>query len=491
MKISMQRFLSLSCSFLLLCGFAADLFVNANGEELTSQGYGINWETEDETEVDATEIDDLYSEEKSEESDATVAFVAEGYCGPDLQWQLFTDGELNFFGSGAMYDYKVNASTGYSTAPWNKHVGIALSKITKLGFWGNNISVGDYAFYNSAYVTEITGNGVVSVGDYSFYGCSRLTKNGINYAEFIGYSAFAGCTSMPSVRLYNIYSIDSNAFARCRSLKEIHLRNYDEKAPQIMSNAFSQVSATVERPCGQNWDDRVLDNYGGNLKWTEKHFTGEQPTVQSKPTETKEGTIIVCSRCKKTVSIPKLNSVDYTVVVTKEATEKQPGEKKYTWKNTEYGTVEIVVEIPKKEVQPKPTSQKVPMYRLYNPYTNEHLLSSNTSERDALVKAGWKLDGTAWNAPTKGTNVYRLYNPYDDWHTYSVSQQEIDKLTALGWKVDGTVCFGAEKSQMPVYRLFNPYEKKNYHMLTASKEERDFLASLGWKYEGIAWYALG
>jgi len=42
---------------------------------------------------------------------------------------------------------------------------------------------------------------------------------------------------------------------------------------------------------------------------------------------------------------------------------------------------------------------------------------------------------------------------------------------------------------LPIYRLFNPYEQKNYHLFTASSAERDFLMSLGWKLDGIAWFA--
>ena len=133
----------------------------------------------------------------------------------------------------------------------------------------------------------------------------------------------------------------------------------------------------------------------------------------------------------------------------------------------------------------------VPMYRLYNPYTQEHLLTGSADEKDALVKAGWSLDGVAWNSPSEGTPVYRLYNPYDDWHTYSVSQEEIDTLVPLGWKVDGVVCRSADENDgTPIFRLFNPYEQKNYHLLTASTQERDSLTELGWKFEGVAWYAL-
>lgn len=132
-----------------------------------------------------------------------------------------------------------------------------------------------------------------------------------------------------------------------------------------------------------------------------------------------------------------------------------------------------------------------PMYRLYNPYTQEHLLTADAAERDLLIGAGWSLDGVAWNAPGKGSPVYRLYNPYDDWHTYSMNREEIDMLVALGWQVDGVVCLSAaQEAGKPVYRLFNPYEQKNYHLLTSSEEERAMLEALGWRLDGAAWYCM-
>ena len=137
-----------------------------------------------------------------------------------------------------------------------------------------------------------------------------------------------------------------------------------------------------------------------------------------------------------------------------------------------------------------PEEQTIPVYRLYNPYTQEHLLTGSEAEKDSLLGIGWTLDGVAWNAPEHGTPVYRLYNPYDDWHTYSTNQEEIELLTTLGWVVDGVVTVSASSEDgLPIYRLFNPYEQKNYHLFTASSAERDFLTSLGWKLDGIAWFA--
>lgn len=133
----------------------------------------------------------------------------------------------------------------------------------------------------------------------------------------------------------------------------------------------------------------------------------------------------------------------------------------------------------------------VNIYRLYNPYTYEHLLTSGEQEKNILISAGWSLDGLAWKAPKEGEIVYRLYNPYDDWHTYTVSEAEKNTMMAAGWLLDGPISSSADKdSGKPIYRLFNPYVQTNFHLFTAGEDERDLLVNSGWILEGIAWYAV-
>ena len=136
-------------------------------------------------------------------------------------------------------------------------------------------------------------------------------------------------------------------------------------------------------------------------------------------------------------------------------------------------------------------TESIPMYRIYNPYTQEHLLTGSGEEKELLEAAGWLFDGIAWNAPASGEEVYRLYNPYDDFHFYTMSLDEVESLTPLGWLLDGTVCASTSQEEgKPIYRLFNPYEPKCYHLFTASEEELDWLVSLGWQLEAVAWYAM-
>ena len=139
--------------------------------------------------------------------------------------------------------------------------------------------------------------------------------------------------------------------------------------------------------------------------------------------------------------------------------------------------------------QPVTPPESTPMYRLYNPYTLEHLFTNGEWEKDNLPNAGWIYEGVAWSAPTTGSPIYRLYNPYSDGHFYTGSREEVDSLLPLGWMMDGVVSYSAPSTGTPIYRLFNPYEFKNYHHYTTSSEEIEMLVGFGWILEGIAWYA--
>ncbi|MDO4539176.1 MAG: hypothetical protein Q4B54_13510, partial [Coriobacteriales bacterium] len=83
--------------------------------------------------------------------------------------------------------------------------------------------------------------------------------------------------------------------------------------------------------------------------------------------------------------------------------------------------------------------------------------------------------------------VQRLYNPNSGEHFYTLSVGERDLLVAAGWKYEGTAFKPAAASSTPVYRLYNPYGGHHY---TASVGERDLLVLAGWHDEGVGWYGL-
>ncbi|MCI6547862.1 MAG: hypothetical protein MR415_04380 [Coriobacteriaceae bacterium] len=129
------------------------------------------------------------------------------------------------------------------------------------------------------------------------------------------------------------------------------------------------------------------------------------------------------------------------------------------------------------------------LWRLYNPYDGQHLLTTDRGEYDSLQPLGWRGEGEAWESPDAGDPVYRLYNPYNGEHLYTGDAGEYASLAAIGWRQEG-VAFRSEASGGdPVYRLFNPYEQVGTHLLTTSASEYESLAGAGWVQEGVAFRA--
>ena len=135
--------------------------------------------------------------------------------------------------------------------------------------------------------------------------------------------------------------------------------------------------------------------------------------------------------------------------------------------------------------------QAVAMYRLYNPYTGEHLYTSSASELSSLDRAGWRYEGIGWYAPLESSApVYRLYNSYTGDHHYTTSLDEYNSLVSLGWSGEGVGWYSDDAQGVPLYRQFNPYENSGTYNYTTSSAENDYLVSLGWHAEGTAWYGL-
>lgn len=136
------------------------------------------------------------------------------------------------------------------------------------------------------------------------------------------------------------------------------------------------------------------------------------------------------------------------------------------------------------------------MHRLYNPYSGEHFYTASASERDDVVKVGWRYEGVGWTAPTKSnTPVYRLYSGTD--HHYTMDAKERDNLVRIGWKYEGIGWYSDDAKGVPLYRQFNPYvnpraqrNNSGSHNYTVSKAENDNLVRVGWKAEGIGWYGV-
>lgn len=129
------------------------------------------------------------------------------------------------------------------------------------------------------------------------------------------------------------------------------------------------------------------------------------------------------------------------------------------------------------------------IYRLYNPYSGEHLYTADLAEAKGLVGYGWAWEGVGWVSSTSsGDAVIRLYNPYNGEHLYTLSESEASFLASIGWRREGRAWLSS--GTRGVLREFNPYETVGTHNYTLSTAEDEWLGALGWKREGVAWYSL-
>lgn len=121
------------------------------------------------------------------------------------------------------------------------------------------------------------------------------------------------------------------------------------------------------------------------------------------------------------------------------------------------------------------------VYRIYNEFNGDHLLTTSSSEAQKAADSGCKYEGVAWHEGT-GDEIRRLYNPNTGEHFYTKGEAEIKNLVSLGWKDEG-VGFH-EGTKYDVYRLYNP--NSGFHHYAKTTNERDSLIKLGWKSEGVA-----
>lgn len=139
---------------------------------------------------------------------------------------------------------------------------------------------------------------------------------------------------------------------------------------------------------------------------------------------------------------------------------------------------------------------EVPVYRMYNTKSSEHLYTTVRAEYEACGTgryADWRQEGIGWYAPeTSSTPVYRLYNPVLGDHHYTASKGERETLIENeGWRDEGIAFWSDDAHGVMLYRLYNGSLKRGQHHYTTSDGERQILRDGGrWRAEGIAWYGL-
>ena len=138
----------------------------------------------------------------------------------------------------------------------------------------------------------------------------------------------------------------------------------------------------------------------------------------------------------------------------------------------------------------------VPIYRMYNYKTSEHLYTKNVGEFNSCGYGNyrdWQQENVAWNAPaSSGTPVYRLYNPVSGDHHYTTGAGERDVLVSKhGWHYEGIEFYSDDARGVPLYRVYNGRLMRGQHHYTSSMAERNMLTrSYGWSDEKIGFYGV-
>lgn len=131
------------------------------------------------------------------------------------------------------------------------------------------------------------------------------------------------------------------------------------------------------------------------------------------------------------------------------------------------------------------------IWRLYNPYSGEHLYSDDVNEYNYLGTVGWRQEDVAWIAPlTSNSKVYRLFNKYSGDHHYTTSLKEYNDLVKIGWTGENVGFYSDDAQGVTIWRLFNPYAKVGTHHYTISKDEYNYLGTHGWNRENVGWYGI-
>lgn len=245
------------------------------------------------SEQEGTTQDDLKDNIFATVDDVVIleGILAEGSCGENVTWTLYTNGTMKIEGHGPMddYDYRITTSL-YSSAPWWEDYREKIQKVvigenvTTVGngaflycdnireveFPDSLVRIGKYAFQrfnsgkwetvdlpanlkeiddsafgNSDFLAITLPEGLEKMGNGVFDGSKKLREVTIrNGVKEMGVSVFRGCISLTRVVLPSgITEIPNNTFDYCPNLKEVVI---PDTVTRIGSWAFYQCEELEE-----------------------------------------------------------------------------------------------------------------------------------------------------------------------------------------------------------------------------------------------------
>ncbi|MDY5991269.1 MAG: leucine-rich repeat domain-containing protein [Oscillospiraceae bacterium] len=246
-------------------------------------------------------------------------YIRSGTCGENLTWVLdISTGKLKISGKGEMEKYNYSPNS-----PWYDD----RAYIKSIDVENGVTSIGDYAFYNCIYVESVKlPNTLIKIGEYAFYNLKLLNSIDLpNNIEKIGQSAFIFCKSIESIKIPNkLQVLEKSVFSNCYKLNKIVV---SASVKEIMENAFASNAAyqreidflgdmpkfdsaaftnsdntTIYYHCNnKTWDKVLFNNFGGTLKWSERHLINDYSKAVAD--KTNKTITAVCSRCNKSATI--------------------------------------------------------------------------------------------------------------------------------------------------------------------------------------------
>lgn len=106
----------------------------------------------------------------------------------------------------------------------------------------NVISIGSFAFYGCALLTEVNTPNATSLGASVCYECAMLQSFNAPSVTQVGDTSFYGCSNLTTVRLGKLSTINTGLFTRCSKLNDLNLESITD-AVEINSNAFSRTTS--------------------------------------------------------------------------------------------------------------------------------------------------------------------------------------------------------------------------------------------------------
>ena len=153
-------------------------------------------------------------------------------AGPDVNWELYSDGELVINGTGDMYD----------NSPWYEY----REFIKTVNISENVTSIGNYAFQSCINLTSIEMPNVVNIGNQAFYECIKLENVSMPNVDTIGEWAFARCNSLVDIEIPNVINIGTCAFYESTNLTNVNMPNVENIGEWVFVRS-NIVSANIPK----------------------------------------------------------------------------------------------------------------------------------------------------------------------------------------------------------------------------------------------------